>query len=152
MALHAGFLDASAFTIWNRDANGRPNYQYPANPSQNSIINPIVKCINICRGMLTQPKVRQAFMDVAGKYDHQGAWYWRNPSPFRDTDQVTDVFIAKIRARFPLVFLDYTLENPDYLGCHHRRIWDGDFNPLNQSIVVNGQVSGKLAQWNGIGG
>lgn len=67
---HEEILDfvsnASAFIVFNRDANGERGLQYPPeNPPH------IISTINTCRIMLKQAKVRNAFKTVAEKYSER---------------------------------------------------------------------------------
>ena len=99
-----------------------------------------------------EEKVRDAFETIAVKYRirRPNSWFLQGPSPM-SMGQVTDTFIRKILASFPIVFVDYTLKNPDSKGFHTRRAWDEDFEPGKLAISINGKVSGIFAEFDDIG-
>lgn len=138
---------APHFTIIPRDASGKPGRQYPLGDPPH-----VISGINICRYMLTHPKVREAFETVALRFSNArpNSWYLQGPSPMT-IEQVTNIFLRKIFATFPVVFVDYGLQNPDQKGFHTRRPWDGEFEPSHQAISINGQVSGTLVGFHEIG-
>lgn len=128
---------APVHTILPRDASGKPGSPYPAGQ-----VPHVVSAINICRAMLTHRPVWKAFETLAVRYSQVRTHSWpkQGPSPLT-VDQVTYIFLAKILTTFPIVFVDYGLENPDAKGFHTRRPWDGNFEPGHQQISINGKVS-----------
>ena len=126
------------FTILPRNASGTPGQPYEASES---IVAHVTKAIDICRVLLLHPKVLDAFKTIAIRwiYAHKSSWWLGVPNGM-NTDKVTYTFVSSIIHTFPLVFVDYTLNNPDSKGFHTRRPWDGDFEPRHQSISINGKV------------
>ena len=134
-------LFSQAFIIIRQDEYGRPVEIIPYNT--NEAINVAVS-ISICRGMLRDPMVKTAFKKLAENFDPESSEAWYNKLP---KSEVVRMFIYEILERFPLVFVDYSLKNPDFRACHYRRAWDRGygFDTHEQAIVINGPVS-----WNSI--
>ena len=127
--------DFSAFTIWHRDSNGKPDETYQ---SKDGLAGPVVDSINICRWMLGQEKVFEAFTKLARDYTKGRPKYW-----YKSHNEATHVFIKQILETFPLVFVDDTVREPKCGAIHKRRKWVAPyFEPLNQSILLNGPASG----------
>ena len=126
------------FTILPRKANGIPGRPHEVS---GPTVKHVTNAINICRVMLIQPKVLDAFKTIAIRYSwaHKDCWYLEG-SNGKVTDKVTYTFISSIIRTFPLVFIDYTLNNPDSNAYHIGRPWDGLFEPRHQSISMNGKV------------
>ena len=121
-----------ALTLLCRDASGRP-------VSSNLESDHLISGINITRVALTKEPVRAALEKIALRISTQF------PPPNNMTyQQVTHSFIEKILAEFPLVFVDYSLQNPDSKGFHSRRKWVGQFIPRHQAISINGKVNGTF--------
>jgi hypothetical protein len=104
----------------------------------------VASAASIALSILEHPTCRQRLTDLALKLDNDrdtGTRFGNNPSRARSC---VDLFLAKIRAHFPMILINDTMTNPAALGYHPRGDWDGDyhaFNPRNQSINMNGQVS-----------
>lgn len=127
--------DLSAFIIWHRDSNGRPDETYQPT---SGLAGPIVDSINICRWMLAHGKVVEAFNKLGRDYGkgRPNTWY-------KNKNQAANIFIKQILETFPLVFVDDTVREPKCGAIHKRRKWDAPhFEPLNQSILLNGPASG----------
>ena len=126
------------FTILPRKANGTPGRPHEVS---GPIVKHVTNAINLCRVMLIQPKVLDAFKTIATRYSwaHKDCWYLEALIG-KDTDKVTYNFISSIIHTFPLVFVDYTLKNPDSKAFHIGRPWNGDFEPRHQSISIDGKV------------
>lgn len=125
-------------TILPRNASGKPGQPYKASEP---IVAHVTKAIRICQTMVLHPKVLDAFDLIAFRYSYQNVGIPCNEGPNRKKlDKVTSTFMSCIIRTFPLVFVDYTLNNPDSKGFHIRRPWDGDFEPRHQSISINGKV------------
>ena len=125
------------YSILPRNASGTPGQPYEASEP---IVAHVTKAIDICRLMLIQPDVLHAFHEIVWRYDVQNEKCWCFERNATTNEEVTRTFISKIVLAFPLVFVDYTLNNPDSKGFHTRRPWDGDFEPGHQSISINGKV------------
>ena len=126
------------FTILPRKANGTPGGPHEVS---GPTVKHVTNAINICRVMLIQPKVLVAFDKIADRYFYQnGERRWFGGPHGKTTDKITYTFVSKIIQAFPLVFVDYTLNNPDSKGFHTRRPFGGDFEPRHQSISINGKV------------
>lgn len=133
--------DCPPLTIVPRDLNGVPGPQY-----QNGDAEHINTAIDIFRTKLKDQKVRDSFKTVAYQYRSRvpNGWFTQD-SPLPSLEKVTDDFINQIcSVSFPIVFVDYAWENPDYQGFHTRRPWDGKFEPGHQAISINGKVSGTF--------
>ena len=131
------------YTILPRNASGTPGQPYEASEP---IVAHVAKAMNTCRRLLLEPVVHHAFHEIVWRYFVQTGQCWcfeRNASTNWNStskEQVTYNFISHIELAFPLVFVDYTLNNPDSKGFHTRRPWDGHFEPRHQSISINGKV------------
>ena len=125
-------------TILPRNASGKPGQPYEASEP---IVAHVTKAIRICQTMVLHPKVLMAFDAIDSMYFHQNGRTPCSEGPNgTKLDKVTSTFMSCIIRTFPLVFVDYTLNNPDSKGFHTRRPWDGDFEPRHQSISINGKV------------
>lgn len=94
--------------------------------------------ISICRGMLRTTKAKEAFKEFAETF--------HSDLPETTAEEYTQMFINKILDRFPPIFVDYSMLNPDLIACHFRRKWVGyleAFDTRKQGIAINGPVSRK---------
>lgn len=105
----------------------------------------IYKCtsmaINNARRLMDEPILQNALKHVASKVLPQQVESWRTKL---DDDDVVNTFRVKIQQRFPLCFVARHWHDPDLIGGHFRRIYYGngfDFDPHQQGIMVNGEVS-----------
>ena len=132
-----------AFIIFDRDPNGKPTEIFSCDTRVATYVS---TSIMICREMLKDSTVRDAFQTLAYEVDPKwtGSWY-QNLTP----KDVAELFIKKILDSFPLVFVDQSMTNPNTLAVTWRREWGVDgssFESRTQGIVLNGSVS-----QNGIG-
>lgn len=121
-----------AFIIIRVDNKGQPVNIIPYDENAATYV---AVSISICRGMLKTSRVKDAFKKFAEAYD-----------PKLPKDGIVETFINKILERFPLVFVDNSMENPDLIACHFRRAWRDEgygFDPRKQGILINGPVSRK---------
>lgn len=129
--------DTAAFIIFSSTENGKPDRICPYDEST---VTQLLVSINVCREMLALPEVHQAFQQLAEDFNtanqNQNPWY--TESQLKNS---AEFFIAKIRAGFPLVFIDNSIKNPNFLGCHFRHGWEQSFQTQQQAIVINGWVS-----------
>ncbi len=128
------------YTILSRNASGEPGPEYPAERACH-----VIAAIHICRSLLGQPRVRDAFKTVAVTFSmsKSNPWYSQLPNAMT-MEGVTDFFINSIIATFPKIIVDYTLNNPDSKGFHTRRAWQEPFEPGLHTIAINGKVSGAF--------
>lgn len=141
-------VHAGSFTIFPRDASGKPGLQYPWNSPHYAGVS---GAINQCRYMLRKTDVRNAFETLAMKHGAAPAgysggrppWYLQAPNAL-SAESIANDFIGKVYDTFPNVFVDSALKNPDNRGFHSRREWDGKFEPGHQSISIHGMVSGTF--------
>lgn len=127
-----------SFIIIHRDENGKPVEIYPGDTNVATYVS---TSIMICREMLKDYTVQHALQILTKKlYPKQ------SENPYQDPRDVPWLFAKAITDDFPLVFVDYSMKNPDIMAESHRREWGGDgssFESRNQSIVLNGPVSRK---------
>ena len=131
-------LFTEAFIIFRLDEDAEP---VEIIPYFTNAATYVAASISICRGMLRNPTVKAAFASFAKDFDSTPSGAWYQESPMID---VAEKFINKVLERFPIVFVDDSMKNPDQQGCHHRRTWGGDGEPFEtrkQGIVINGPVS-----------
>lgn len=116
--------------------------QAPYDPEE-GIVTCVVHAINVCRGMLAHEHVRSAFIELVRQYCQttERVWFLQGPMTEEKLEEMTDTFLKKVLDKFPLIFLDHSLYNPDSLSTHCRHAWDGEFKTSDQAIVLNGQVS-----------
>ena len=128
----ASSLFSEAFIIFNLNQYGQPAQIVPYWEDTATYVS---VSISICRGMLRTPAVKDVFQNFMEMYHSQMS------------KDLVEFFISKILERFPLVFIDHSLTNPDYLAWHFRRVWNEDlknFDTRKQALVINGLVSQKL--------
>ena len=129
-----------AFIIFHRDENGKPVRIFPCDTNVATYVS---TSIMICRGMLKASTVQDAFQILADQLGPKpsGSWY-QNLSE----KDIAGLFIEKILDSFPLIFVDYSMKNPDAVGCSYRRglgLDGSNFEGRKMCIVLNGQVSRK---------
>lgn len=125
-------LFTEAFIIFRLNENGQP---VKIIPFYTNVATYVAVSIRMCQGMLRTSRVKDSFKNFTEGFD-----------PELPKNHFVEVFINKIIERFPLVFIDDSLTNPDFLACHYRRAWDEDvcdFETRKQAIVINGPVSRK---------
>ena len=133
----------SSFRIVHRDTKGTPDSIYPRTGRLHACVE---TCINVCRKMLRYVKVRSALASFAGEFDHRTpkAWFWDPRFGYRSYDELVTTFLKIISSEFPTLYVDDSLDHPGFLGVHIRREWDDNFEPHNQSILMNGPVCEKV--------
>ena len=140
--------NAEIFTICHRAVGGETNLWYLPNDNTATCV---INSINICLAMLRNEEVRNAFTEIAASYSqtYPTAWFLQEASPEHkgDMNRVTDGFLQKILEKFPIVWVDNTVENPRLMAAAMRREWDGNFRSCNQCISLNGAVCGNLANF-----
>ncbi len=138
--------NAESFTICHRDQHGATNWRYEAN---DDIAICVVESINICRSMLGNQTVRNAFTELAKDYSltYPTAWFLQKGSPKYEGDmsRVADGFLRNILDHFPIVFVDDTWKNRRSTGGSVRALLDGEFKSCNMILILNGAVSGNRA-------
>lgn len=128
----ASLLFNQAFIIYrlNTDDKEKPDGIIPYYTNEATYV---AVCISICRGLLRHSTVKDAFNKLVEGYD-----------PELPQNAHTEKFIDKILERFPIVFVDFSIDNPDLNGFHLRRPWvdEGNgFETRKQALVLNGRVS-----------
>lgn len=138
--------NAKSFIICHRDDSGETNFRYEPN---DDVAICVVKSINICRSMLRNSTVQNAFTEMAKSYSQtdKTAWFLQEESPEHEEDmsRVADGFLQKILNGFPIVFVDHGWENRRMMGANFRGPWDGKFESSSTYISLNGAVSGNRA-------
>ncbi|CAD6576939.1 MAG: hypothetical protein ASARMPREDX12_008058 [Alectoria sarmentosa] len=139
----------TAFAVWHRDNYGIVDFQYPADSQIYSVVE---RCISICRKMLEHSEGQRAFVTLAERFDkaHRGspAWYKTFLMDTADMESITQGFFQKVFTRFPTVFVDYTVREPDNLAITPRHPWIGSdtaFELSRLGIMLNGQRVGHMA-------
>lgn len=111
----------------------------------------VINTINLCRSMLETQKVRSSLIEIAKEFSATNpiAIFPQEASPENEGEfsRITDVFLQKIHADFPLVWVDFTCANPDRMASYVRRPWEGDFKSSNQIIQLNGDVGENRADF-----
>ena len=143
--------NSSAFSVWHRDDSGKVDFEYLADHPLYVVVE---RCIRICQTMLEHPDAQRAFVTLAEDFDkaYRGA-----PASSKislkdrgEMEKKTQDFFGEIFTQFPVVIVDYTLREPDYMAFQFRREWDGtenmSFHPSRQCLLLNGQVSSTLAE------
>ena len=106
------FLKLPFPTVLTRDTGGKPGPQYQMADSPH-----IFFAIMICREMLDLAKVQDGLEKIAVRYKaaRPSSW-WTQGSDRVNPKEVTITFVRKIVTTFPRVFVDYSLEYPNYRG------------------------------------
>ena len=134
--------DAESFTICHRALEGETNFLYAHNEDTATCV---INSINVCRAMLRDPEVRNAFTKIAASYSqsYPTAWFLQEASPEHkgDINRGTDDFLQKILENFPIVWVDHSLLCQRLYAASVKRPWHGKFNSSSLCIMVNGYVS-----------
>lgn len=110
-------LNTASLIIIHRDENGKPGRICS---HEESTVTHLQVAINVCREMLALPKVQQSFLKLAETFDKPpvpNIWFRQESKPLAE---LTKIFMEKTLARFPLVLIDESMKNPNYLGCSFR--------------------------------
>ena len=125
-----------AFVIIRQDKHSTPVEVYPYHTKE---ANYVGASISMCQGLLKQDHVKQSFSRLAREVlpclKPELADHWLNNDP-------ADLFITKVLEKFPLVFVNEAIENPDDLAAHIRthKGDDYEFDTHNHGIIINGEV------------
>lgn len=127
------------YAIAYRRADGKPDFFYPWH---RKLVVCVLPSIDICRGMLHNPKIRAALMSFAREFHRSqpAPWYLDPRHGYETLEDVVSAFANAIIFSFPTVFVDDGITNPGHLGSHFKQEWDGIFQPRDQNILVNGWV------------
>lgn len=124
------------FTIMQMDGNGQP---VEIIPYHTDVATYVTVSITICREMLKDSRVQNAFKKIAENFDPDNSGAWSKTLPKKNPHEL---FINQILERFPPIFVADAMKNPDMLACTYRHKWgDQGFDTQNQSISINGPVS-----------
>ena len=130
--------NAKSFIICHRNDSPERDSRYS---HHDDVAVCVTNSINICRSMLEDQKVRNAFTAIAKDYSQTSPIAC--PEHEGDMSRITDDFIQKIRNQFPIVFVDDSWKNPRMMTAQLRQPWCGPFNYSNHYILMNGTVRGK---------
>ncbi|BAE61358.1 unnamed protein product [Aspergillus oryzae RIB40] len=130
------------FVVFTRRSSD-PSLGWEDNPPNTPVYTYVASAINIALSILESPHGRHYLTQLALIIDHE----MDENSHFQGNKDIAkhwvDVFLAKVRAQFPVVIVDFTMNNPNELGCHPRGGWMGhlkDFDPRSHMICINGQT------------
>ena len=126
-----------AFIIIHQNKNSEPFEIFPYSTSE---ANYVGAAITLCQAMLKESHVKKSFdrlilhMIPSLKQDLLARWLG-NGDP-------VGVFITKVLEKFPLVFVNDAMENPDNFALHMRSEMadNEEFDTHRQGIVVKGAV------------
>lgn len=127
-----------AFIMFQVDEKGKLSHIVPYYQNKATYVG---TSISMCLAMLRDSRVKTAFEKIAKDFYQKSSGSSR---PNLSEYEVTNNFIDATHKRFPLIFIDDAMENPDLRGCTFRRVWsdkDGGFDTHNHAIVINGPVS-----------
>ena len=130
--------NAKSFIICHRDDSAERDFRYS---HDNPVAVCVTNCINLCRSMLENHEVRNAFTTIAEDYSQKSAIAC--PEHEGDMSRVTDDFIQKIRNEFPIVFVNNSWKNPRMMTAQFRQPSCGSFRSCNHYILMNGTVRGN---------
>ena len=127
-----------AFIIIHQNKDSEP---FKILPYSTKEANYLGACISLCQAMLKEAHVKQGFnnlvVSVLPRVDPRLSVHWTgNTNP-------VEVFITKVLEKFPVVFVNDAMENPDDFAYHERDLGMeiGDkFDTHGQGITVNGGV------------
>ncbi|GMG11759.1 unnamed protein product [Aspergillus oryzae] len=124
------------FVVFTRRSSD-PSLGWEDNPPNTPVYTYVASAINIALSILESPHGRHYLTQLALIIDHE----MDENSHFQGNKDIAkhwvDVFLAKVRAQFPVVIVDFTMNNPNELGCHPRGGWMGhlkDFDPRSHMI------------------
>ncbi|RMZ37048.1 hypothetical protein CA14_006292 [Aspergillus flavus] len=134
------------FVVFTRRSSD-PSLGWEDNPPNTPVYTYVASAINIALSILESPHGRHYLTQLALIIDHE----MDENSHFQGNKDIAkhwvDVFLAKVRAQFPVVIVDFTMNNPNELGCHPRGGWMGhlkDFDPRSHMICINGQRTADM--------
>ena len=130
--------EATGFKIFHRRWDGQQDFVYP---SEGNLASCVILSIHVCREMLRDIKIRSAFVSLAREFDRSVSepWYYKQ---HRNIGEAVNYYIDRVLAVFPKVYVDDSINTPNCLGGHPRRAWwSFNFDPYDQSILLNGDVS-----------
>jgi len=132
----------SNFVIFHQAAGATPAGVTQLQPNTTEYTY-VASAVSIALSILEHPVSRQCLRQLALDYDNdRGRTRFRNDPVL--ARNFVDLFLAKIRANFPMIVINDTMINRGLLGYHPRGEWEGtyqSFNPRQQSVNVNGLVS-----------
>ena len=106
----------------------------------------VASAVNIALAMLESRQGRDALVDLTNELDAARPPSLGEPVCHGDSTAArtqVDLFLGKIRARFPPVVINHMMTDIDNLGVTMRAPWDGsweEFNPRVSMIYLNGAV------------
>ena len=127
--------------IYHRPAGGLPVPNYPPEKAFH-----ITLAVNMCRRLLQLHRTRQAFRNIESAYIEAciktSFSPWWIPDRLLNDNQTTDSFINEMVNFFPLVYVDNDMRDPFTRGFSPVLSWQSRFKGSEQSIHINGTVSG----------
>ena len=127
-----------AFIIGEVDVHGQPTKIWPY---YTNLATYMSMPINLALKLSEKPIFKAALSILANEILPQSVDSWRKKL---SDEEVATIFIGKIQNRYPVSFVERSLDNPDLLAAHWRRICHGNgynFEPHAHCIVLNGRVS-----------
>ena len=120
--------------IIHREKNGKPDSILPYN---GDIAAQLIACVNLARAILVTEEGKKSLISLGNKLDNK-------PRPDKwynvELKDVVKRFLDKVMTRWPPLFMEETMENPDHTGATFRAEWGKDFNTRDHPISLNAGV------------
>lgn len=128
-------LNTLDITIFHRDKDGKSDFIYPYN---GNIATHVAGCANLARSILATEIAEQSFKRLGDKFESEtDLERWYNPI---EMDVVAKRFLNIIKTKWPPMFLEEAMENPDEAGATYRTGWELVFDTREHPMSLNAAV------------
>ena len=127
-------LNTLDIIIIHRKMNGKPDSILPYNGDTAA---QLIACVNLARAILATEKGKQSLISLGNKLDKKPRLdKWYNV----ELKDVVEAFLDIVMTRWPPLFMEETMENPDHQGATFRAEWGKAFKPRDHPISLNAGV------------
>ena len=127
-------LNTLDIIIIHRTMNGKPDSMLPYNGDTAA---QLIACVNLARSILASEKGKQSLISLGNKLDNKprlDKWY------DVEMKDIVKVFLGIVMTKWPPLFLEETMENPDHAGATFRAQWETIFETRDHPISLNAGV------------
>ena len=121
--------------IVHRLKDGKPDFIYPYN---GNIATHVTGCVNLARSILATKRAVDSFIEFGNNFERESVskpWY----KPIKMPD-VAKKFLKIVTTKWPPIFLEEWMENPDHTGATFRTSWALEFDTREHPISLNAAV------------
>lgn len=128
-------LNTLDIIIIHREKGGKPDSILPFNGHQAAHLT---ACVNLARAMLATEKGEQSFITLGDKLHRKSKPHqWLGG---REMKVIVKAFLDEVKIKWPPLFIEETMENPDLLGATFRTVWPEKFDTRQFPISLNAGV------------